>query len=75
MCLNVPCVKNCHTVSLVLHTRRTEKVTVKQKQKLKSMKAVAAKSDGQWWVGEDLWWKGFVVKVCFEFGVKESGSA
>jgi len=27
-----------------------------------------------WWVGEDLWWEGFVEKVCFEFRVKESGS-
>jgi len=31
----------------------------------------------QWvvqWVGEDLWWEGFVEQVCFKFGTKERGS-
>jgi len=26
------------------------------------------------WVEEDLWWEGFVEKVCFDFGLEESGS-
>jgi len=34
---------------------------------LESVKAVL-------WVGEDLWWEGFVEKVRFECGVEESGS-
>jgi len=44
-----------------------EKLKTKRLSSLESVKAAR-------WVGEDLWWEGFVEKVGFEFGVKENGS-
>ena len=41
------------------------------------MKTVRFPVEVQWavrWVGEDLWWEGFVEQVSFKSGMEETGS-
>jgi len=56
----------------------TKKITKKLKQNAGRCEVRDGSSvEVQWavqWVGEDLWWEGFVEQVCLESGMEETGS-
>jgi len=69
--------------SLVLHTRelKEDRLTEELKHNAEWYGAREGSAvtpvEVQWavrWVGEDLWWEGFVEQVCSKSGMEERGS-
>jgi len=72
-------IKNQLKASLVLHMRQLKKYNEKTKTKRRAVRRpwIGSPVEVKWavrWVGEDLWWEGFVEQVCFKSGMEERGS-
>jgi len=71
-------IKNELKAGLVLHTRQLKEDNERTKTTLsgtESVKVVRLNSSvAVRWVGEDLWWEGFVEQVSFESRMEERGS-
>jgi len=80
----VACVKWCEMneyhvkASSVLHMHQLKEDDGKLKQNAERYGVhEGSPVEVQWlvrWVGQDLWWEGFVEQVCFKSGMEERGS-
>ena len=57
--------------SLVLHTHQLKEDNEELNQNTESCGGSPVEVQ---WVGDDLWWEGFVEQVCFKSGMEDRGS-